>query len=239
MIKHIVASGCSFTAAGIGGVPPSPEDPDGGCSVVQDEAYQILEPKSWVEFVARNMQVKSLINVAAESHGNILIANNIMSVLQKFKYPIGNTLVLFNISDPARLDMVCDWQESGKSDFCKWPSSILDFAYISQTDKQLDHVRKNMGIENIEKFSSNVLLGLFCFLQSSGFDFRFMTMRDYRSNQYISTIIDRFSKKWIDLDPGHGMMEFVEQLGLTISNHDFHPNLQGHNKLANCVLETL
>lgn len=239
MIRHIVAGGCSFTASGIGGVPPSDKHPTGGCSFVEDSSYQTAIPQSWVDMVAQTLKVSSLVNTASASHGNIQVANNIMTILQKYKYNTKDTMILFNVSAPTRFDIPCDQHCADKSDHCDTPIDVLDFKYFSRTTDFFKSLEKNMGYDQVELVTSNTLLGMMCFLKQNNFEFKFMTMRDYTQHWTLSKILDRFSSNWIDLDPGHGMAEYVEMLGLKKAPDDYHPSLEGHKKLAQCVLNCL
>jgi len=239
MIKHIVAGGCSFTANGIGGVPPSESNPDGGCSFIDDQVFPAPIPGSWVGFVAKKLQVKSLVNVAANSHGNIATANNLMQVLTRFNYDPDQTLVLFNISDPSRLDLPCSWDHPEKSLFCAWPDSVIDFSYLSCSCQLVESAQKNIGIEQVNVLSTNALLGLLSFLTLNGFNFKFLTMRNYTQIEPLNKVIDNNKSSWISLGSGLGMIEYVMDLGLTVSDIDTHPNLQGHVMIADRVLEAL
>jgi hypothetical protein len=238
MITHILASGCSFTSDGIGGVPPTKKNPDGGCSFIHDDSYTASEPRSWVSVVAQKLKVNSLVNVSAESHGNILIANNIMSILNKFKYDPKETMVMFNISDPGRLDVICDYTHPDACLHCSWDQSILPFKYLSRRSQQFKDIEKTMGIDQIELLSSNMLLGMMSFLQQNGFNFRFMVMSDFQFSEPLTTVVTQFCENMIELTPGPSMSQFVNALELNLSD-GFHPDITGHAEIANHVLENL
>lgn len=204
-----------------------------------DESYSIASPKTWVGFLAQQLAVKSLVNLAANSHGNMLTANNIMSLLNRFKYDPSKTIVLFNITDAARLDLMCDWSHPDASPWCTWPQNVLDFKYLSQTSDLVQTVRKNTGIDQIETASSNALHGMISFLTANGYNFKFLTMRDYSNCAKLSPIIDQYYSHWIDLDASAGLVEYVQKLKLTLSNTDFHPNMAGHKIIADGVYNHL
>lgn len=241
MIKHLVAGGCSFTADGIGGVPPSPFNPDGACTFIEDESYVTAQPQTWVSFLSQQLPVKSLVNLAADGHGNVLTANNIISLLTRFKYDPTNTLVMFNITDASRLDLMCDWLNPDASLWCTWPENILNFKYLDPSSTLVQSVKKHMGLEQVETCSANALWGLVGFLKANGFDFRFMTMRDYTAcypaGHPITQLLEQYQAHWIQLGQGRGMLEYVQQLNLTVSSRNFHPTVEGHRKIAQCVLQ--
>lgn len=238
MIQHLVAAGCSFSSDGVGGCPPTIDNPFGGCSFIHDADYPCAEPKSWVGFLAQALNVTSLVNVAAASHGNILVANNIMSLLQRFSYNVANTLIVFNISDPGRLDIPCDYNDREKSKYCNWGEEVLPFSYLNSNHKHVAQTKKYMGLEQVEQFTTNSLLGLISFLKTQGYQFRFMTMGDYSQHTNLKNVLTQYQEYMVPLTPGGNMKEFVYQLGLTLDDK-FHPDLNGHKILANKALESL
>lgn len=238
MIRHLVAAGCSFSSNGPGGCPPTRDNPAGGCSYIPDPDYTVVEPMSWVGFLAQLLNVSSLVNVASASHGNILVANNIMSLLQRFSYSILDTLIVFNISDPGRLDIPCDYNDPGKSKYCDWDKSILPFSYLNYDHKQVSQTKKYMGLEQVEEFTTNSLLGMMSFLKTNGYQFRFMTMGDYSQHINLKNVLAQFQEHIVTLTPGNCMETFVDQLGLNLDD-SYHPDVAGHKMLADKVLESL
>lgn len=238
MIKHIIASGCSFTEDGTGGVPPSDTDPTGGCSYTNNLSDNRPIPNTWVGYVAQQLQVSSLVNLSAGSHGNFLIANNIITLLNLYHYDPTTTVVLFNISDPARLDVPCSWDHPDRSTFCHWSLSIIPYTYFGRNSQINGLMSKNIGIEQIEIASSNALLGMMSFLKKQKINFKFMMMSDYRAHDYLGPILNQFRSHMIELTPGAGMKEFVQNLNLNTGDQ-FHPDTHGHQRIAEVVLETL
>ena len=83
MPVNILASGCSFTADGLGGRPPEPADP-GGNSFRQDPDYEMQTPVSWASHLANIIDPDSFCNLAGHSHGNFFISKTIIDCLEKF-----------------------------------------------------------------------------------------------------------------------------------------------------------
>jgi hypothetical protein len=235
MIKHIVAGGCSFTSNGIGGVPPTPDNPEGGCSFVGETANT---PGSWPGYIAQQLNVSSLINLAASGHGNFLTANNILTLLQSFSYHSKDTLVLFNITDPGRFDLMCDFEQPNKSKFCDWHSDILPFSYVDRNSNILEPIVKLVGLDQVELITSTALLGMMSFLEQNNFTFRFLTMSEYSTPKYLAPVIQRYKHNMVDLFPGTGMQQYVSMLNLNTID-GFHPDLNGHRAIADCVIESL
>ena len=238
MIRHLITAGCSFSSNGTGGIPPSPEHPAGGCSFIADIDVPNIKPLAWPGMLAQRLNVSSLVNLSAGSHGNILIANNIMSLLQRFKYHPNDTLIVFNISDPGRYDIPCQHELDDKSSFCNWDSSILPFSYLPKTHKLVIETQKHMGIDQSEEITTNSLMGMMSFLKNQGYRFRFMTLRNYTQHKNLKQILNQFQEHMIQLTPGIGMAEFVDQLGVTTDDH-FHPTVAGHEILTDKILESL
>jgi hypothetical protein len=64
VVDHIIAGGCSFSAHGLGGIPPNPNQPTGGCSYIDQGNGTGMEPNTWVGYLAQRFQVQSLANTA-------------------------------------------------------------------------------------------------------------------------------------------------------------------------------
>lgn len=239
MIRHIVASGCSFTADGVGGIPPNQDHPDGACSFTAYAGIESAEPQSWIGLVAQALQATSLVNVAASGHGNVMVAMNLINVLSRFKYDASDTLILFNITDPARLDLVCDWNHAQASKHVTWPSAVLPYSFFDPGSDFLRSVRHEMGPEHIEMHSSSCLQGLLGWLSSRGYQFAFLTMRDYTDCEPLWSVIQCWQDQHIKLMESKGMMEFVQHHGQVRSQQDPHPTLQGHRLIAQQVLHRL
>lgn len=239
MIQHLVAAGCSFTADGVGGVPPNELNPTGACTFIPDEAYVAADPKTWIGFLAQRLQVRSLINLAANGHGNTLTAMNIMQVLTKFDYDPVTTMIMFNITDAGRLDVMCDWHHPQASQYCTWPQQVLPYRYLDPNSEVQQTVKKNMGLEQVETVSCHALQGLMCFLKENKFQFKFLTMRDYTNHSPLSALIQQHEAHWIPLSTSAGMMEYAQAQGLTVSQRDPHPTVQGQKLIADWVERVL
>lgn len=238
VFRNIIASGCSFSSNGLGGLPPTLQHPDGACSFIPDPDYQSIEPVSWTSILAKKINIKSFVNVAAASHGNVLVANNILTLINRFNYSAIDTLVLFNLSDPARMDVMCDWNRNSKSARCDWPDQVLPYGYI---DRNVDLVKKTtqmMGVDQVELFTSNAILGMMSFLKHRGFKFYFTMMRDYRDNLHLGPVIQEFSDHLVTLSPGVGMYEHASILNF-LADDNHHPNLEGYHSIALQVLNKI
>ena len=232
--KHLLVSGCSFTSDGIGGLPPSLSS-DGGCSFANDPEFIPRHSNSWAGFLALKLNVTSLVNTAAAGHGNILIANSILECLNRFNYSSTDTLVIVNISDPARFDAPCayDHPEVDNKNI-PWDYTLLPYSYMNRNNKIIKDIEKNIGIDQIEYLTTNYVEFLFTLLENRNIDFYFLIMNDF-NNSYLTTVFDKFDRHFIKLNPGISMIQFCQQTNSTVSADDYHPNIVGHKQIANIL----
>lgn len=235
MIKHIVASGCSQTADGIGGAPWTPFS-HGGCSFVDRGDGTRADPASWVSFVAQQMQVKSLTNLAAESHGNQYVGHTIMDFLSRRPYPQSETLVLFNVTEPLRIDTPCSFDHPDRCAWVPYSADVLPYSWLSNRSRLQDSFRKNIGFEQLGQISRLALISLISFLQHRQYRYLFVTMADYTQDRYIGDVMIGDANR-IVLDPGPGMIELGRDLDLM--KDDVHPTRQGQEIVAQQVIEVI
>jgi hypothetical protein len=233
---HIVSSGCSFTADGIGGLPPSRSHLTGGCSFVHGDQI----PKSWTGMLAKKMQCNSLVNFASPSHGNILVSMTIIEALTKYPaYRPTNTLVLFNLSDPGRLDIACSHTHTDKSNCTSWSEEILPFSFLLPQSKLHNLMSKNIGIEQVEIMSQHAVIALLNFLFSKKFNYRFLMMTDYLNHGILASVLKNYQHNLVTLPDSNSIAEYCIANNLTISDNDRHPSQEGHKIIADLVYNTL
>jgi hypothetical protein len=223
----------------MGGLPPSEMHPAGGCSFVDTGDYEVATPKSWAGMLAKKMQCNSFANFASSSHGNILVSMTLIESLSRYPtYCPNNTLVIFNLTDPARLDIPCSHSHYDKSDCTHWDNTILPFSFLSTDSKTNNDIRKNIGIEQVEIMSQQRQYRLLNFLEHRKFKYRFMMMRNYLNHNGMYSVIKDYQHNLIML-PGTSMEEYCIMNNLTISKSNTHPNQQGHAALTDIVYNTL
>jgi hypothetical protein len=239
-IKNIVAGGCSFTQDGISGIPPFNEI-DGGNSFLDYPEDNIVAsvPKSWAGMISQHLGAKSMVNVAASGHGNLLTANSLLNVLTRFNYPKEQTLVLFNITEPTRLDVPCEFSHQNKCTDIPWDSTILPLTYLSNSCPTVKTLKKHIGPDAISYLTSNSIKFLLNFLKSNQYTFLFLTMCDYTNDQYLAPILHDFQNNYVILDQFNNMMDFCVYHHATVSDKDHHPNVIGHQMIAERVLQRL
>jgi hypothetical protein len=94
-------------------------------------------------------------------------------------------------------------------------------------------------MEQIEIHTSTSLQGLFGWLNSQGYQFGFLTMRDYTDCEPLWSVIKSNHHRHIKLMEFQGMMEFVRYHDATKSKQDPHPSRDGHGLIAQRVLDML
>jgi hypothetical protein len=237
LYKNLIVSGCSFTSDGIGGSPPT-DISQGGCSYINTGDHPIAEPNTWPGFLARKLNVTSLINTACSGHGNILVANSILELLNKFNYAPENSLIIFNLSDPARLDLPCAFDDLNADDKnVLWTNDIIDYSYLKISNDNIDRIKIWMGIDQVEKFTSNAIELLFTLLEYRKFNYYFMIMGNYIDHQYLGPIIKKHKDRLISLNPGISMIDFCQLTNNTVSDSDLHPSIDGHKIIADMIYE--
>ena len=235
-IKHIVAGGCSQSADGIGGVPPNPSNITGGCSFTN--ADQIRSPASWVSCLARDLDVDSLCNTAAHSHGNTLMSNSIIDVLTKYPYSNQDTLVLFNLTFISRLDIACDFDHFDRSNNVPWDHTVLPHTYLKQKSQTLQKFYEHIGLPQVKVQSQRAIASLFDFLQRRKFCYRFL-LADTAIFDDVDwqTFLASNQENLVQLGSQVGIRNFILHHDLTIDKT--HPTLQGHTRIAKIVLDSL
>jgi hypothetical protein len=235
-INNLITSGCSFSSGGIGGVPPN-DLTNGGCSFIDGGNNPIKAPISWPGFLAQQLKVTSLVNTATPGQGNILIANTLLELIKRYNYKITNTLIVFNLTDPWRLDIPCDWGDSKIQHRIPWDKNLISYAYIDQSSQYVEKMKSEMGIDVVEQYTSNTVEFLFNLLEYQQWNYCFLMMNDYLNHKYLGSIIEKFQHKLILLDPGSSMIEFCEKTNNCVSKFDNHPSLSGHKAIANILYE--
>lgn len=234
-IKHWIFGGCSFTYGGIGGVPPS-DNTNGGSSLIDYPLDNIQRSnlKVWAEMVAEEVGIfSSTVNVASASHGNILTSRAILYLLKHYNYNPENTFILFNISDPGRRDVVCDFNHKDKSKYIPWTKDIIPFSFKTKDIQNKESFRET------DRYTSDFLFLFLEYLKHKKFKFLFTTMCDYSNHPDLSTIINENQTHFVPCGQMIGMKEYCLNKNLTISKTDLHPNLEGHKEISNMVVERL
>lgn len=234
--KNLLVSGCSFSQDGIGGMPPS-FGSSGSCSFMSDPDYTPAQPRTWPGFLARRLGITSLVNTAASGHGNLLVAQTLLACINRYNYDVADSLIVFNLSDPSRFDLSCDHDhpDADKKNV-PWDSQLIDYSFVNRQSRTIIDIEKNLGFKSIERMTSDFVCFLLNFLQHKKFDFYFLTMNDCLQTA-LTPVIDQFKNHRINLEPGSSMIEYCQRTGTCISADDHHPNLQGHQQIADQVFK--
>jgi hypothetical protein len=234
---NLIVGGNSFTQDGVGGCPPTLNSV-GGCSFCNDENYKSATPKSWASWVAKKLQVKSFVNTASSSHGNFLIADTILYLLTNYQYTPNNTLVIFNISMPTRLDIPCEFTHPDVSKFLPWNENLIPFAYLDRTCRSYKNIEKNIGLDLVPLMSWQKIDFLCNWLENQKYNYLFLTTENHNNVKEFQQIVNPRRNLFIDLDPGVGLLEWS---ALTKNNtkNNYHPDEKGRELISDLVIEKI
>jgi hypothetical protein len=235
--KNLIVSGNSFTQDGIGGCPPT-LDSVGGCSFCDSDNYKSSVPKSWASSVANKLQVTSFVNTASSSHGNFLIADTILHLLTTYQYTPKDTLVIFNVSMPTRLDIPCEFTNPDVSKFLPWNKSLIPFAYLNRTCRVYQTIEKNIGLDLVPIMSWQKINFLCNWLENQKYSYLFLTTENYNGEKEFQQIVNPRKRLFIDLDPGVGLVEWS---ALTKNNteNNYHPDEKGRELISDYVVDKI
>jgi hypothetical protein len=188
--------------------------------------------------VARGLEVTSLVNVAAGSHGNMVTRQAISHVLQNNAYDPQDTMVLLNITETVRLDAVCDWYQGNQSKWIPWESDLVPWTYFSRDSMDvLKHV-KSMDIDTIQLVSSIFIKHLFEDLTSQGYQFRYLLMKDFKKDTALAPVLAPYQHNQIRFPGRPDMWGFCREYGY-LDSDGFHPDADGHRVMAQQVLNQI
>jgi hypothetical protein len=236
-IKHLITAGCSFTGNGLGGHPPTQTEP-GGCSFIDYEDNPATIPGSWAGFLAQELAVTSLVNIACISHGNLITSTVILELLKKYAYNKDNTLIVFDVAYFNRFDIPCDFDHPDASKFIPWDKSIIPYSYLSRQSSQYSKIEKTVGLDNVPSLSSNALEYLCSYLDYNNFEYAFLPVENFKIYSEFNSLIKNRRHRFIDLNPGTGMREF-SQLTNNLHNNKYHPSVTGHKLIAQNIISHL
>ena len=232
MIRHIIAGGCSFTADGIGGAPPT-ADSGGNCSFTHG-----AKPHTWVSHVAKELGVQSLVNLAASGHGNMLTRHAITHLISNYDYDPKDTLVLINITETVRLDSVCDWHDGNRSRWIPWDPEIIPWTYHSRNSSVIRRSLRAMSLDDVQAVSAISVRQLFEDLTNMGFQFRFLMMKDFRQDAELAPRLVPYQANAVMLPGRPDMWGFCREYGY-LDTDGFHPDAMGHWCIAQQVLNQI
>ena len=220
--KSILAGGCSFTQDGIGGAPPT-DVWAGGNSFRHDVDYKVALPQSWASMVAQQLDPESFTNVAVASQGIVATCTTICDMLEKFNYTPQDTLVIFNVTRLARVDIQCAFNTDNH--YIPWTQDILDYSYYRFKSTAWKEHLVNTPIDDIEKQSEEHLEKLLNYLHDNHYPF-VSTLLDDISHL---PVIQKYKAHLVPL-PHVGMLEFCRSIDEEDGTR--HPTRTGHIEVA-------
>ena len=234
---NIIAAGCSFTADGIGGLPPS-IDNEGCNSFIDYDDFPAATPYSWASHIARDLAVRSFVNLAGGGHGNIMLANSVTEIINQNEYDLDHTLVIFNLTEPERLDIMCAWDHHERSGMVPWDKNIISHSYIGPLKPTYHNFRKNMGLEQVRMQTARVVDMFFSWLENNKIQFVFTMMNNYIADDQMAKIILPRLDRLVQCENYTNMYEYVCNRNLNREDN-LHPDREGHRRIADFVLERI
>ena len=237
--KNIIAGGCSFTADGIGGSPPT-DASEGNCSFLSYPGIDTATPFGWASHVAAALQPKSFVNLAGHGHGNIMTAQVIPEMFRRYRYHKDDTLVIFNLTEPERMDVACDWASPDRSGLVGWSPEILPYTFVGPAKPVMTSLKKTMGLEQIAQTSAVAVDLLFTWLEHHNVDFLFAMMNDYTQYPVMQKTLkipehavgrSNRMNHCVTFDGLYGMREYVAVKKINTGDGE-HPDADGHRAIA-------
>ena len=235
--KNIIAAGCSFTADGIGGVPPS-DNNQGGNSFIDYAEHTASEPMSWASFVAADLQPVSFVNVSGHGHGNIMSTIAVHDVFTRYKYQPDNTLVMFNITGLERMDYVCGWNNPHRSGLVSWTSALLPYTFIGSIKPIMREMQRNQGLDTIPYQTTKALEMFMFWLDHMNIPYVFTMMMDYLADPILKTVIEPRRSRLVTFDGHNSMFDYVSAKNMLAIDQQ-HPSRQGHRMIADFAIEKI
>jgi hypothetical protein len=180
-------------------------------------------------------------NLGLSGGGNFAVANNVMMFLQRQPhFRPEHTRVLFNISDMARVDVMCEADDvTGSANF-PW-SSVLGVNWRTHGCRPVKHL-KRMGIPPAEWTNELALMGMISYLELRGFDYHFMYMLEHTARNlspWFQDFMNTRAHRRVDLEGHGGMMEYCRSNNLVTDQDNWHPSIQGHGVISQLVKKHL
>jgi hypothetical protein len=232
--QNLLASGCSYTADGIGGVPPTLDSP-GSSRFKDDIDYPAAPCRVWVSFLSQWLEVTSFANFASASHGMVLTKRTIVDALKKYNYTPDNTLVAFNITSFDRLDVFCDWQSEYKSPRVPWDQTYFDYTVVKNHSLPWKEEFKKLSLDEINQRSLDALSELFEYLETNKYQYFFTMLHDYTS----LPIVQEHSDHMITLGLHNGMYEYAKAGVNLMESDNFHITPEAQEQIAKYALHVI
>jgi hypothetical protein len=237
-IENLLIGGNSFTQDGVGGCPPT-SNSMGGCSFIDQGQGSVSQPASWAGMLAQRLHVQSLVNMAAASHGNILIAESLRSVLERYQYPRHNTLIMFNISIAMRLDVPCEFDNPAASPRVPWNHDLCAHTYLHRESRQHRAIERQVGLDIVPGLGYSALDFLFNYLENRGYVYAFMLTEHHDlDDTRFQKLLQGREDRMLELTPGPGLHDFATKSGYNTEN-GYHPDATGKALIVDQILEYL
>jgi hypothetical protein len=224
--EHLIVAGCSFTAS--------------WDNFLNSEHT----PKSWPDFLARNIGAASLVNLACHGAGNQLITHTLTYYLETQFWDPTKTKIIFNISGMHRIDMPCDPEHPDAVDDWPWAQRLKLGWLTSKGDipqgALLIEVNRQQGFRSTSRDNALRVSLLIHYLLAKRIPFWFMLM-----DNGVLWDMPVWLRQFLEAQPNYiqfgnrpSMHSYCKHNGW-LSADDFHPSVFGHARIADQVAEHL
>ena len=203
-------------------------------------------PQTWTHFLLSSIKPTIFCNLAIPGCGNTAIAKNLIYTLEaKIEYTPNDTVVIFNIAPLDRVDIMCDIDHPNANKYFSWAHDlgfgwITNGSFIARIPPFNGIIEKNMGFDAVVNYNALEIVGLVTYLESRGYNFHFMLdniniLAD--APNYLVNFLNSKTKHWIQFDECRALREYCQDKQLMADTE--HPNLEGHQLIADAVMQHL
>ena len=225
---NFIVSGCSYSV--------------GSSSVTEARK----NPITWNHLLLKKYNPAIFANLSIPGAGNIAITSNLILFLENNKHIVpDHTAIILNLTELDRMDLPCAVDHPNANRFFSWADSLncnwlTEGAFTVNKSPFNQALQKNIGYDQIVMFSCLSVLKCFGYLESRGFDYRFMLMLDSvytESPQWFQEALDQRIKKWIQIREYRGMQDYGRANKL-LHTDNYHLSLDGNQHIANVIDDT-
>jgi hypothetical protein len=231
LYQKLIIAGCSFSA----------------CSSSVEEAN--LNPCHWPQFLCKMLGSTQLVNLGISGAGVQSTSNNLINFCEHDYIDPAQTLVVFNISQLHRWDLMCTTNHPDSlSTVFSW-NTILNHNWILSEQFKMHNkshymhqLAMNMGVDQQIKLNCLSLIGLMSYLEQKGLQYYFVMLDDSLHDKDTPEFFKKFLSTKLDhlvtVQNFYSLKEFARSTR-NICNDNFHPDAQGYKIIAEHMFERI
>ena len=203
----------------------------------------IAEKSTWVHNLIEPWNIEILVNLAISGGGNIASSFNLKwFVMNHNEFTSDNTLILLNLIDLDRYDLLVDADHPDANEHCSW-STYCGFGWLTSggfhnNRKWCSQIQMHSGYNNFVKMNQMAIIDLITFIESRGFEYAFMCYNNdiltKNMNTFFWEFISKRNSKLITFE-NHHMHEYCK-VNYLLSDDGEHPSKEGYAAIAKYVI---